>query len=330
MAKPTAGDVHVNKPLTNISIAFIQNQSNFIATDVFPNIPVSAKSDVFFTYDRGEFNRNEMTERAPSTESAGGGYDITTDNYLARVYAFHKDIDDQIRANADNPINLEREATIYCTTKALIKREKLWVTNFFGTSIWTTDITGVAASPTGNQVLQWNDAASTPIEDVEAGKTVLLQSTGFEANTLVLGYEVWDKLRNHPDMVDRIKFSGGVGPDRPAVVSVAAVAQLFGLDRLVIMKSIENTAKEGLTVVNAFIGGKAALLCHAAPSPGIMIPSAGYTFSWTGFLNAGNQGNRIKRFRMEKLSSDRVEIEMAFDQKKISADMGYFFTSIVA
>ncbi len=330
MAKPTAGDVHVDKPLTNISIAFVQNASNFIATDIFPNIPVSSKSDVFFTYDRGEFNRNEMTERAPSTETAGGGYDIGNDNYSARVYGFHKDIDDQIRANSDSPINLEREATIYVTGKALIKREKLWVTNFFGTSIWTTDITGVAATPTSGQVLQWNDAASTPIEDVEVGKTTLLQSTGFEANVLVLGYEVWTQLRNHPDIIDRIKYSGGVSPDRPAVVNVAAVSQLFGVDKIVIMKSIENTAKEGLTASHVFIGGKKALLAHAATAPGIYIPSAGYTFSWTGYLNAGNQGNRIKKFRMEKLASDRVEIEMAFDQKKVSADLGYFFDSIVA
>ncbi len=330
MANPTAGDVHVNKPLTNVSIAFIQNASNFIATDVFPNIPTTAKSDVFFTYDRGEFNRNEMVERAPGTESAGGGYDITTDNFSARVYAFHKDIDDQIRANSDSPINLEREATIYVTTKALIKREKLWVTNFFNTSIWTTDITGVASSPTGDQVLQWNDAASTPIEDIEAGKTVILQSTGFDANVLVLGYEVWTQLKNHPDIIDRIKFSGGVSPDRPAVVSLGALSQLIGIDKIVIMKSIENTAKEGQTPTHVFIGGKKAFLCHAAPNPGIYTPTAGYTFSWTGFLNAGNQGNRIKKFRMEQLESDRVEISMAFDQKVISADMGYFFTLIVA
>ena len=83
--QPSRSDVHVNRPLTNISIAFLQNAENFIANRVFPNIPVSKKSDVFFTYDRGEFNRDEMEERAPATESAGGTYKIGNDTYFART-----------------------------------------------------------------------------------------------------------------------------------------------------------------------------------------------------------------------------------------------------
>lgn len=330
MPSPTRGDVHVNRPLTNISIAFMQNAANFVAARVFPNIPVAKKSDVFFTYDRGEFNRDEMRERAPSTESAGGGWDISTDDYAAKVYAFHKDVDDEIRDNADNPLNLDREATEYVTLKGLLKREKLWVSKFFGTGKWTTDITGVASSVGSGEALQWNDASSTPIEDVAEAKTTILQSTGFEPNTMVLGYPVWQKIKDHPDIVDRIKYSGGVSPSSPAIVSTNAVAALFEVDRILVMKSIENTAQEGITAAHSFIGGKHALLCYAAPTPGIMTPSAGYTFSWTGHLGSGAEGGRIKRFRMENLKSDRVEIEMAFDQKKVAADLGYFWNGIVA
>jgi hypothetical protein len=61
-----------------------------------------------------------------------------------------------------------------------------------------------------------------------------------------------------------------------------------------------------------------------------MTPTAGYTFSWTGHLGAGNEGNRIRSFRLEQIKADRVEIEMAFDQKLVSADLGYFWDTIVA
>ena len=64
--QPTPSDVHVNAPLTQISIAFLQNASDFIATRVFPNIPVSKQSDRYYTYERGDFNRDEMAERAPA------------------------------------------------------------------------------------------------------------------------------------------------------------------------------------------------------------------------------------------------------------------------
>jgi hypothetical protein len=158
----------------------------------------------------------------------------------------------------------------------------------------------------------------------------ILERTGFEANTLVMGYRVWQILRNHPDVIDRIKYSGGVGSDRPARVSISALQQLFDIERIMVMMGVENTAKEGDTTSHSFIGGKHALLCHAAPNPGIMTPSAGYTFSWNGYLGAGAEGNRIKRFRMENKTSDRVEIEMAFDQKLVAADLGHFFKTAVA
>ena len=329
MPNPTAGDIHVNKPLTNVSIAFLQEASHFVADTIFPNIPVEFKSDRYYTYDRGEFNRDEMAERADGTESAGAEYTVdNTPNYSCRVYALHKDIGDQARANSDSVVRLDTEATQYLTTKALIRREVNWASTFFTTSVWATDRTGVAAGPTGLQFLQWDDANSIPIEDVETEKTRVLQSTGFMCNVLCMGYEVYSKLRNHPDIVERIKF--GQTPGRPAVVNEQTLAAVFDVDRIVVMKAIQNTAKEGLTAVHSFIGGKAALLVYAAPSPGLMTPSGGYTFSWTGYLGASPSGIRMKKFRMESRESDRVEIQQAFDQKLIANDCGSFYTSAVA
>jgi len=49
MPQPTARDVHVNAPLTNISIAFLQTQDSFVASRVFPSIPVTKQSDRYYT-----------------------------------------------------------------------------------------------------------------------------------------------------------------------------------------------------------------------------------------------------------------------------------------
>lgn len=330
MTTPTNGDVHVNAPLNNISIAYIQSQSNFVADKVFPNIPVSKQSDRYYTYDRGYFNRDEMDVRAPGTETKGGSYTVdNTPTYYAPVYGFHHDIPDQVRSNADSPLDSDREATELVTTKAMIKREKLWVSKYFAGSLWTGgDYDGVASSPTGSQVLQWNDANSTPIENVRMAKTAVLESTGFEPNTLVIGQRVFDALIDHPDIVDRVKYgqtSGG-----PAMVDTAELQALLKVQRVLVMKAVENTGKEGAANSHSFIGGKKALLCYSTPTPGIMTPTAGYTFSWNGHLGAGAMGSRIKKFRMENLASDRVEIEMAFDQKLVSTDLGFFFDTIVA
>jgi hypothetical protein len=318
---PTAGDVHVNTPLTNISIAYLQNAANFVSAKVFPNIPVAKQSDRYYTYDRGEFNRDEMKMRAPGTESAGGSYTVdNTPTYYANVYAFHKDIPDQIRDNSDSVLAPDREATEYCTLKGLIKREKLWVNTYFQPDIWGTTDTDENWGPTGT--------ATDPIIAIRTGKRVVLADTGFEPNTLVLSKAVYDTLADNADVIERV--NNGQTPPTPAMGTLWAMMALFELDRIFVMKAIENTAEEGATNAHTFIGGEHALLCYSAPSPGLMTPTAGYTFSWTGFLSAGKEGNRMKRFRMENLESDRVEIQMAFDQKLISADLGYFFQTPIS
>jgi hypothetical protein len=325
---PTQGDVHVNAPLTNISVAYIQDAANFVADRVFPNIPVLKKSDRYYTYDRGDFNRDEMEERAPGTESAGAGYDLdNTPTYYCPVFAFHKDVADEIRANSDSVLNPDRDATIFVTQKALIKRERTFVTKYFKPGIWNFGKLGVDATPDDTEFLQWDDGGSTPIEDVRTAKRTVLEATGFEPNVVTLGKAVYDTLVDHPDIVDRVKY--GQTPGKPAMANVSTLAQLFELDDVLVMKAVVNVAAKGATEVSQFIGGNHALLAYRTSTPGIMVPTAGYTFSWNGWMGATGMGHRIKKFRMEPLESDRVEVQMAYDQKVIGADLGFFFESAV-
>lgn len=327
MALPAASDVHVNQPLTNISIAYIQSADQFIATRVFPNVPVAKQSDRYFRYEKEDWFRVEAQERAPGTESAGGGWRIdNSPTYYARVYAVHKDIDDQIRANQDNPIDMDRDATLWVTTQLLLKRERVWAESYFQTGVWGTDLEGVDSTPTTGQFLRWNDPDSTPVEDVTNAAVAVAEKTGFRPNTLVLSPFVYNALRHHPAVLERIKYT------QRGVVTSDILAGLFDVDRVLVPWGVVNLAAEGVVGDSdfSFVFGRSALLCYANPTPSILQPSAGYVFSWTGLLGAGEQGGRIKRFRMEHLSADRIEGEMAFDAKVVSPDLGVFFDGAVA
>jgi len=331
MTQPTNSAVHVDAALTNISVAFLQNASNFIAGTVFPNVPVSKQSDRYFVFNRGDFNRDEAEIRAPGTESAGGGYELdNTPTYFANVWAFHHDVPDQVRSNADPAVDPERAATELVTHKMLIRREKQWVSKFFTTGVWGTDIVGVGSSPSAGQTLQWSDDNANPIGDVDDAKATILENTGYMPNKLVLGYRVFDALKRHPDIVDLVKYSGAVGPNNPALISETALASVFGVEEVVISRAIENTAAQGATAAHSFIGGNNALLTHAAPAPSLMTPSGGYTFSWSGFMGQTNAfGFATKRFYIDELESTRVEAQMAFDNKLVSPELGFFWSNIV-
>jgi len=332
MTQPTARAVHVDQPLTNISIAYLQNPANFVASRVFPNIRVQKQSDVYYVYNRAFFNQNEARLRAPSTEAAVAGFGLSTDSYRADVVAQKAQMSWQVEANADTPVQLERANTELILHKMLIYKEVDWATKYFTTGIWGTNYVGVSGAPSAGQVRQWSDQTNgNPIEDIRRAKTDMMESTGYMPNTLVISQRVEDALLDHPDVIDRIKYSGGVGNQNPAMTTTQTLAQLFGLDRILVMRAIQNTAAEGDTAAHSFIGGKSALLTYVAPTPGLMTPSAGYTFTWSGYQGAANEfGISITRRDVEIIKTTEIEAEMAFTHKLVASDLGVFFSTIVA
>lgn len=321
---PTAGDVHVDAVLTNISEAWVQDTGNFIADQVFPMVPVAKQSDLYYKYDQNDFWRDEAQLRAPSTESAGGGYRLSTDSYFCHIWAFHKDVDDPTRANADSPLSPDRDATSFVTTKLMMRRERLFVNSFFQSGVWGQDLTGSAAAPGAGEFLQWDQASSDPVGDVDAERNRVASQTGFMPNVLVVSPYVHSAIRNNADVRDRFKYTQG------GVVSEDMLAALFEVDRYVVARSAYASNAAGATEAYDFNFGKSALLVYAAPSPALMQPTGGYTFVWSGLLGANAFGGRIKNFRMEHLEADRIEGEMAIDAKLTAASLGVFFENAVA
>lgn len=319
MPQPTLSDIHVDRALTDLSIRYTQSADMFVASKVFPQVRVPFRSDVYYTYDRSYWYKSDAQLRGPGTESAGSGYEVSTDSFSCDVYAIHRDLSDQVRANADQQITLERDATEFCTQHLLQRREQAWVSTYFTTGVWGTDVTG------GTDFTQWDDyASSDPIRDLRNGVIAMAKLTAYKPNTLVMGAEVWDWLQDHPDFLDRIKWT------QKGVVTEDLLAGLIGVDKVYTAWSVKNTSAEGETAAYDFNLGKNALLMHVASSPGLNTPSAGYTFTWSGLFGSGRNGIRIKRFRMEHIESDRIEGEEAIDQKVVASELGYFFSGAVS
>lgn len=324
MSQPTSKDVHINQPLTDISIAFLQEQEDFIARQVFPTIRVSKQSDLYYTYPKDQWFRSDMQKRAPGSESAGSGFDVSTDSYRCDVWALHKDIADQERANQDDPIDLDRDGTEFLTQQWLIREEKEFASRHFVTGQWTGSATGSDIVPG----VKWDAASGDPISDIRLQARAMKRKTGRKPNTLVVSGVVHDALVDSAAILARI--NGGSTAGQPAMVNRELLAMIFEVDRYLVAEAVENTAKEGAAFVGADIfGGDNALLMYVEPNPGILKPSAGYTMRWSGLLG-GAEGMQMSNFRMDHLKSDRLEIEAAFDMKKVASDLGVFFNDVLA
>lgn len=323
---PLQSQVHVDMALSNVSTAILQSPNAFIADKVFPRVPVRHLSNKYFTYPRGFFNRTEAQERAPGTKAAEKEYSILTDTYSCKEYSIQQKIPDKVRDNTDPAIDLDRDAATLVTHDLLIQRDVKWAATYFGANIWTSgDVTGVPATPGTDEVLQWDATNATPVSDIDTAILTVQSNTGIRPNTVVMGRQVFDKVKRSAEFIDLI--SGGATTSNPALYNEALMARVLGVDRVLIFDSIQNTAKEGQTDTNSFIGGKKCLVCYAAPNPGLMVPTAGYTFSWT--RNAGLDIT-IDTYRDDGISSDWVRGTTDYDMKLVAAELGYFFNDIVA
>jgi len=319
MPQPTQGDVHVDALLTNISVAIMQDTSMFVYPNVFPVIPVDKQTDKYATYTQNDWFRDEAQLRADETESAGSGYNVSSTTFACNVYAMHKDIGDQIRANADSVFDLDRDATEFVTQRLMLRQERQWVSEFFVTGVWGTTVTG------GTSFTKWdNYAASAPIADFETGKETILKNTGKMANTIVMGYQVFIQLKHHPQFVDRLKYTTSDN------MTAGMLARMLEVDNVWVAKSVYATNNEGATAAYDFNYGKNALLCYVEPNPGLLKASAGYTFEWTGISGGLGQTIGMNSFRMEELSAERIEGQVAFDFKIVATALGYFFLTAVA
>jgi hypothetical protein len=330
MPEPVFGDVHVAAALTDVAVAYFQDESYYIADKVFPMVPVQHQTDVYYVWSKADFFRDEALERADATESAGSGVNLTTQSYSAIVYALHQDIGAQVRANADPAVEIDVVATRQLMQKMLIRRDRIFVSDFLVSSVWGTTVTGVASAPSASQTIQWSDDANgDPFTDIATGQTTILQNTGYLPNVLVLTWPVYQALRKHPLVVDRIKYTS---PAYAGTITPQLLAEAFDVEEIVVSKAVYNSAAQNATTSMAFVAGKVALLAYRAPQPGLMIPTAGYTFGWTGLIDLNNLGIAVYQIPMpwRGIKTVRTEAEMAFDMDIVGSDLGYFWASIVA
>lgn len=320
MPQPTHTDVHYDGTLTNISVGWMNEQSDYVATKVFPMVPSAKQSDRYWTYDRDFWFRDEAEKRAPGTKSKGGGYQVGTSPFYCEEWAYHQMVPWEVQNNADVPLNPDADATRFTAEKILMKLETEWMNAFFVTGAWSNDWTG-GATETATTFIQWDDDTNAvPVRDIMRAKKTIKKLTGRKPNTLVVSEPVHMYLTQDSTILDRFKYT------QTAIVTAAMMAAVFELDNYIIAGAVKATTAEGETAAYDWIAGNDALLLYLPGRPGVFQPAAGYTFYWSAYPS----GIATRRIEMLVEKSDMIESSIYFDQKIISADLGLFFHNAIS
>lgn len=319
--------------LTNYSFNLLQDDQTFIVGAAASRIPVMQEAGKYNVYLPGYFLRDEAQVRPLGGRPVQVAYGVKDGNYYAEEWALEHTIDDRQRRNARAQINLDENATRLLTGKQKIRAERIWATSFFKTGVWAMEVAGVAAAPGAGQFLQWSDAGSTPISDIEDWKERIAAATGLMPNVLVLGVNVRKTLKNHPDFIERIKYTSS------AAITNAIMAALFEVDQVRTARSIYNAAEErmpddadGGVDMQYIVDADSAWLGYIDPNPTLNSPTAIANFAWDGLIpgQTNDYGGVILRGRDDRAYSDYFHSRQAYGLAKISDDLALFIKDAVA
>lgn len=293
--------VHWNAVLSNFSMKYANG--TLIADRVCPVLPVKKESDTYLTYGREAFSI-PRTLRAPRTLPAEVDWSVSSTNYKCEEYALSELLDDREIANADAPLDLERDTVESITDRLLLDREKRVADILTATGTFTQN-----AEPNPN----WNEALADPVANVLAGKEVIRAAIGKNPNVMVLPACVLASLRTCDAIIDLVKYS------ETGKVTVELLKALFEIDNILIADAVYNTAQEGDTFTAADVWGDTVGLYYMGPPTGQKQISAAKTFRVREL--------RTSVMREEARSSTRYTVSVIEDTVVTCALAGYLLTN---
>lgn len=301
-------DVVIDPALSQVSIKYTND--SFIADQIFPVIKVSKQTGKYYVYDKANLRVNK-SNRAAGSGANEVDHGLSTASFSCDDHALKEFVADEIQDQADAALNPLIDATETVTEMLMLDREQTLATMLADTAQVTQNTTLSGTS-------QWSDYNnSSPIADVRTARQTIHAATFKKPNTLILGKPVFDMLVEHPEIIERIKYS------QLGVVTAELLARLFQVEKVLVGEAGSNTAAEGQTDSLAYVWGKHAWVAHVAPRVGLKTLTFGATFTYSN--------RSVKRWRDEDREGTYVRIgQDNYVQKIIAVGAGYLIKNAVA
>jgi hypothetical protein len=265
----------VDPVLTAVAQGF--QQSDYIGAALFPQVPVGLRAGNIITFGREDFMLYN-TARAPGEKTGRVQFGYSGSSFALVDYSLEGALPIEILQEGQNGAN---GWTIDGASMAIRK-----VLNIMALRLekQQADLARNAATyAAGNKVTlsgtsQWSDytGTSNPVTVIETAKEAVRSATGKRPNTVVMGAAVMARLRAHPIIVDRVKYTGR------DVATPELLASLFGVQRVLVGDAIwSNDASTAFTDV----WGKDVVVAYTetASVADMGAPSYGYTYNLGGY-----------------------------------------------
>lgn len=302
-------DVHVNQVNTRIAIG--RRPQGFIADDILPWVPVDKQSDLYPIFGDESF-KPLQGNRAYGAAAVEIGWTYSTTPYHCEQYSARIFNSRKTRANADSFVRISARDT------ALIK-DRLSVGKEMRVAALCTDAAVITQQTTLAGATQWSHASGDPVANVMAAKETVFASCGNYPNVMVIPRLVKAALKVNTLLRAALSITRN-----QYVVTDADLLQAFEIDRILVPRSLYNTADEGQATALTDIWGDFALLAYVNPNPdpAMQEMSFGYQFGWYNWY--GETGYDDER------DADWSQLTYDNDEVIVSPGAGYLWIDCIA
>lgn len=313
MSNTTIAPFPVDEVLTGITLAY-QNPS-YIADAVLPRVSVGLQAFKYQSYPIAESfalpnTRVGRKGQPPEVELTSSEQTSATEDFGLDDLIPYNDI-----ANAAAGKSPVDRAVMQLTDYIAIDREKrvadlVFAAGSYGSG-YKTQLSGTS---------QWSDYAnSNPVSDLLAA----LDAPLMRPNVLVLGQEVWTKLRAHPKVLQASTSQAITG----GIISRERLAEILEVEEILVGAGRYNTAKKGQTASLARLWGKHALVMYRNRTADA---AGGLTFGFTAEWGTRFSGALEETKGAGLRGGTRVRVGESVKELIVASMAGYFIQDAVA
>lgn len=325
----------VNEVETRYSL-LIKNQA-YVGIEVLPPFESNTGpglTGTFWKYDPRIFQKTGDIKRAEDGTAYETRLVPTTDTFTTSEKAKRTPLRDITEKYADASVRPSSTATLLVVNELMLGHEKevadkLTVTATYATGNHTT-LSGTS---------QLSDFTNSDPLDVFADARLALKYVPYATTpnsqiVAVMSPEVWEILRQHPDLRGSFANSDGL-------LGLDQMAEVMGVNRILIGAAYKDTADDAAaSATEARVWGKHIVYAFVNPSKAEQTMSFGYTVFSRMPDTAGIAGGdmamgtpiRVRDYREEKRGGGTTwrEADAAWDLKIVMNTMGYLIKDAIA
>ena len=322
----------IDEALTSYALGIWQSDEGFVADKVFRPLTVEAESGHYYVFDSASIDvptagvvaENSMAPEIKLPELSEDTYRIKREGNGVWVS------DQSVQRAGINGFDAFKFASRVQLRGLKVTKEKRFFDKYFKTNAWETDWKGVTGTPSTNGLVQWDQAAPTPIRDLRKAVAKVKLLIGAKPTTLTIVEDAWNALIEAQQTLDTMSALTGnlSGNFDSSMVTQDLVARAIGIDEIIVASAVYRP-KDGAAAQP--FASKNALLTYS-PKVGvtdIFTPSSGVIFQHADVGGMGDVGRVATHYFSERYST-WMDAFFNVDMKLTLKKGGLYLYNIIA